>query len=176
MKNPIARPRRSAISRQLAVRRALNFAVLVADAEPLLALAPPALTIVDQRAGAPLSAVAGHQRRHHVVFVERDERRPGRALGVPPRQRRLRVTPGPAAARRRGRAAAARVGQQAQVRGANHSGHRVHRADVRVAEQLRLRAVRVGAPSGRLRNDNRKKKNKNNPKIKTISVNTILSL
>lgn len=43
------------------------------------------LAVVDQRAAVALSSVAGHQRRHHVVLVQRDERLPGRTLGVPSR-------------------------------------------------------------------------------------------
>lgn len=79
--------------------------------------------------------VAGHERSHHVILVERDERLPGRALRGPARQRRLRVAAGSAAARRR-RRAAVRVGQQAQVGGTYHSGYRVHGTNVRIAEQL----------------------------------------
>lgn len=103
---------------------------------------PGTLAVVDQRAAVALSAVAGHERCHHVVLVQRDERLPGRTLGVPSRQRGLRMAPGPAAARWRRRAtaaAAARTRQQAQVGGTDDAGHGVDGADVGVAEQLSCR-------------------------------------
>jgi len=59
-----------------------------------------------------------------------------------------------AAARRR---TVARIGQQTQIGRADDSGHRVHRADVRIAEQL-----------SRTRTDNN---NNNNNKTTTINNN-----
>jgi hypothetical protein len=78
------------------------------------------LTIVHGLDGAVAGA---HQRRHHVVLLEADER--------------ARVPPGD-----RGRARAVartrhRRREQVQVRRADHPRHRPHRAYARVGEELK---------------------------------------